>query len=172
VQNNKYAISVPLARQTAAPALAYKGVGYGMRSEQVDGNDLVAVLSVVTAAVEHARAGQGPFLVEAHTYRMDAHTNADDATRYREADEVLQWEGADPLARLETYLRGRELLDDEGIAQAGAAAEEFAARVRAGMNAEVEADPFELFDHVFAEPTPQLREQRALLASELHAQEG
>lgn len=69
VQNNKYAISVPLARQSAAPALAYKGVGYGVRCEQVDGNDLVAVLSVLTAALEHARSGGGPFLVEAHTYR-------------------------------------------------------------------------------------------------------
>jgi 2-oxoisovalerate dehydrogenase E1 component alpha subunit len=172
VQNNKYAISVPLARQTAAPTLAYKGIGYGIPSEQVDGNDLVAVLSVLTAAVEHARAGRGPFLVEAHTYRMGAHTNADDATRYRDGSEVERWEAADPLARLETYLRGRDLLDDEGVAQAGAVAEEFAARVRDGMNADVELDPFELFDHVFAEPTPQLREQRALLASELNAQEG
>ncbi|MGP4025956.1 pyruvate dehydrogenase (acetyl-transferring) E1 component subunit alpha [Actinomadura sp. 3N407] len=171
VQNNKYAISVPLAKQTAAPALAYKGIGYGIRSEQVDGNDLVAVLSVLTAAVEHARTGHGPFLVEAHTYRMDAHTNADDATRYREADEVERWEAADPLARLETHLRDRGLLGTEDIASAHKAAEEFAARVRDEMNTDPETDPFELFDHVFAEPTPQLREQRALLASELTAPE-
>lgn len=80
VQNNRYAISVPLSRQTAAPSLAYKGVGYGVPSEQVDGNDPVAVLAVLTRAVAHARAGNGPFLVEAHTYRMEPHTNADDAT--------------------------------------------------------------------------------------------
>ncbi|MFC5828872.1 pyruvate dehydrogenase (acetyl-transferring) E1 component subunit alpha [Nonomuraea insulae] len=172
VQNNGYAISVPLARQSAAPALAYKGIGYGMRSEQVDGNDLVAVLSVLTAAVGHARAGDGPFLVEAHTYRMDPHTNADDATRYREASEVTRWEAADPLARLEAYLRGRGLLDAEGVASAHKAAEEFAARVRDELNADPAADPFELFDHVFAEPTPQLREQRALLASELGSELG
>ncbi|OAH11760.1 pyruvate dehydrogenase (acetyl-transferring) E1 component subunit alpha [Streptomyces jeddahensis] len=171
VQNNQYAISVPLAKQTVAPALAYKGIGYGVRSEQVDGNDLVAMLSVLTAAVEHVRSGQGPFLVEAHTYRMDAHTNADDATRYRQAAEVEKWESADPVARLETYLRGRGVIGDEDVEAARTAAEAFAAQVRAGMNAETEADPFELFDHVFAEPTPQLREQRALLASELHAQE-
>ncbi|WP_433475166.1 pyruvate dehydrogenase (acetyl-transferring) E1 component subunit alpha [Spirillospora sp. CA-142024] len=171
VQNNKYAISVPLAKQTAAPALAYKGIGYGVRSEQVDGNDLVAVLSVLTAAVEHARAGHGPFLVEAHTYRMDAHTNADDATRYRQAGEVEEWESADPLARLETYLRGRGLLADEGIASAREAGEEFASRLRDRMNADGETNPFELFDHVYAEPTAQLREQRALLASELTAAE-
>jgi pyruvate dehydrogenase E1 component alpha subunit len=171
VQNNRYAISVPLAKQTAAPALAYKGVGYGVRSEQVDGNDLVAVLSVLTSAVEHARAGGGPSLVEAHTYRMDAHTNADDATRYREDDEVARWEAADPIARLETYLRGRGVLDDAEAASADRAAEEFAARVRDALNADDEPAPLELFEHVFAEPTPQLREQRAQLASELAALE-
>lgn len=171
VQNNKYAISVPLARQTAAPSLAYKGIGYGVPSEQVDGNDLVAVLAVLTAAVEHARSGQGPFLVEAHTYRMDAHTNADDATRYRRPEEVEEWSAADPLSRLETYLRGRGLLSEAEIEGAKEAGEVLAAQVRAGMNADVEADPFELFDHVFAEPTPQLREQRAQLASEMNTEE-
>ncbi|MFJ9105987.1 pyruvate dehydrogenase (acetyl-transferring) E1 component subunit alpha [Streptomyces sp. NPDC102405] len=167
VQNNKYAISVPLARQTAAPALAYKGIGHGVRSEQVDGNDLVAVLAVLTSAVEHARAGHGPVLVEAHTYRMDAHTNADDATRYREDGEVEQWRTADPVDRLETYLRGRGVLTDEFVAAAREEAEARAAELRAGMNTESVADPLELFDHVYAEPTPQLREQRALLAAEL-----
>ncbi|WP_043635641.1 pyruvate dehydrogenase (acetyl-transferring) E1 component subunit alpha [Nonomuraea candida] len=171
VQNNKYAISVPLARQSAAPALAYKGIGYGVRSEQVDGNDLVAVLAVLAEAVRHARDGGGPFLVEAHTYRMDPHTNADDATRYRDAGEVERWLAADPLARLETYLRGRGLLDEAGVAAAHEAAEEYAARLRDSMNAEPETDPFELFEHVFAVPTPQLREQRALLAAELTATE-
>ncbi|MGW2522533.1 pyruvate dehydrogenase (acetyl-transferring) E1 component subunit alpha [Streptomyces sp. NPDC001617] len=169
VQNNKYAISVPLARQTAAPALAYKGIGHGVRSEQVDGNDLVAVLAVLTTAVEHARAGHGPVLVEAHTYRMDAHTNADDATRYREDDEVEQWRAADPVDRLEAYLRSRDALTDEDVAALREEAEELAARVRAGMNADSELDPLELFDHVYAEPTPQLHEQRAQLAAELAA---
>src|SRR5699024_3274662 len=99
VQNNQYAISVPLAKQTAAPTLAHKGVGYGIPSEQVDGNDPVAVLSVMDEAVLRARRGEGPFLVEAHTYRMDSHTNADDATRYRTTAEVDQWRAADPLTR-------------------------------------------------------------------------
>lgn len=171
VQNNKYAISVPLARQSAAPSLAYKGVGYGMPSEQVDGNDLLAVLSVLSAAVEHARSGQGPFLVEAHTYRMDAHTNADDATRYREAAEVEEWTAADPLVRLETHLRARGLLSEDDMESARAAAEELAADVRARVNADTTVDPLELFDHVYAEPTPQLREQREALTAELHAQE-
>ncbi|MFE9462526.1 pyruvate dehydrogenase (acetyl-transferring) E1 component subunit alpha [Streptomyces virginiae] len=167
VQNNKYAISVPLARQSAAPALAYKGIGHGMRSEQVDGNDLVAVLAVLTAAVQHARAGHGPVLVEAHTYRMDAHTNADDATRYRDDAEVERWSAADPVSRLETYLRARGALTDQDVAAVREEAETLATELRAGMNEESVPDLLELFDHVYAEPTPQLREQRALLAAEL-----
>ncbi|WP_037636912.1 pyruvate dehydrogenase (acetyl-transferring) E1 component subunit alpha [Streptomyces katrae] len=167
IQNNKYAISVPLARQSAAPALAYKGIGHGVRSEQVDGNDLVAVLAVLTAAVEHARAGHGPVLVEAHTYRMDAHTNADDATRYRDAAEVERWSAADPVSRLETYLRARGALTDEDVAAVREEAETLATELRGGMNEESVPDLLELFDHVYAEPTPQLREQRALLAAEL-----
>jgi pyruvate dehydrogenase E1 component alpha subunit len=170
VQNNKYAISVPLSRQTAAPALAYKGIGYGVPSEQVDGNDLPAVLSVLGAAIEHARSGGGPMLVEAHTYRMDAHTNADDATRYRDEEEVERWRAADPLDRLEAHLRARGLLTDADAEDARAAAEAYAAEVRARMNADVDVDPLSLFDHVFAQPTPQLEEQRALLAAELAAE--
>ena len=84
VQNNEFAISVPLSRQTAAPSLAHKAIGYGMPGERVDGNDLAAVLAVLDAAIERARSGGGPTLVEAHTYRMQAHTNADDDKRYRD----------------------------------------------------------------------------------------
>ncbi len=98
VQNNGFAISVPLARQSAAPTLAHKGVGYGIGSEQVDGNDPVAMLAVMDEAANFVRAGNGPVIVEAHTYRIDAHTNADDATRYRDSSEVEQWLGRDPLA--------------------------------------------------------------------------
>ncbi|MEU1290705.1 thiamine pyrophosphate-dependent enzyme, partial [Kitasatospora sp. NPDC005856] len=91
VQNNGYAISVPLAKQSAAPTLAHKAVGYGMRGRLVDGNDVAAVHQVLSEAVERARAGGGPTLVEALTYRIDAHTNADDATRYRTEPEVAAW---------------------------------------------------------------------------------
>jgi len=170
VQNNKYAISVPLSKQTAAPSLAYKGIGYGVASEQVDGNDPMAVLAVMNKAVAHARAGKGPVLVEAHTYRLDAHTNADDATRYREAGEVEDWLRRDPIARLEAYLRSIGELDDEAVARVAAEAEALAADLRDRMNAEVEVDPMSLFDHVFAEPTPQLREQRAMVRAELEAE--
>jgi pyruvate dehydrogenase E1 component alpha subunit len=169
VQNNRFAISVPFEKQSAAAALAYKGIGYGMRSEQVDGNDAVAVLAVLGAAVRHAREGHGPVLVEAHTYRIDAHTNADDATRYRDAEEVAKWREADPLKRLETYLKAENLLHDNEIEQFAADAEVFAQSVRDTLNAEPELDPLSLFDHVYAEPTRQLRAQRAALAAELEA---
>lgn len=169
VQNNKYAISVPLSRQTAAPSLAYKGVGYGVPSEQVDGNDPLAVLAVLTRAVAHARAGHGPYLVEAHTYRMEAHTNADDASRYRDPDEVEAWRGRDPVARLEAYLRNRGELDDATVAQVAAEAEGYAADLRERMHAQPTVDPLSLFDHVFAEPTPQLVEQREQVRAELAA---
>ncbi|GAB3807558.1 hypothetical protein GCM10027605_38130 [Micromonospora zhanjiangensis] len=169
MQNNRYAISVPLSRQTAAPALSYKGVGYGIASEQVDGNDPVAVLAVLNRAVEHARSGNGPFLVEAHTYRMEPHTNADDASRYRDADEVAAWVGRDPIARLETYLRGVGALDDAEVEAVRAEAEAFAADLRTRMNAEPTVDPLSLFAHVYAEPTPQLVEQREQVQAELAA---
>lgn len=170
VQNNGFAISVPLAKQTAAPALAYKGVGYGIRSEQVDGNDPVAVLAVLRHAVETARAGDGPFLVEAHTYRIEAHTNADDATRYRDDSEVATWSKRDPITRLENYLIAEQALGDDDIGAARERAEHFAGRVRDALNAEPKVSPLELFEHVYATPTPQLAEQRGWLAEELDAE--
>lgn len=169
VQNNRFAISVPFEKQSAAEALAYKGIGYGMRSEQVDGNDAVAVLAVLDDAVKHAREGKGPVLVEAHTYRIDAHTNADDATRYRDAAEVAKWREADPLKRLETHLKNENLLQDTEIEKFAADAEVFARSVRDTLNAEPELDPLSLFDHVYAQPTRQLEAQRATLEAELEA---
>jgi pyruvate dehydrogenase E1 component alpha subunit len=167
VQNNEYAISVPLARQSVAPSLAHKGVGYGVRGERVDGNDAAALLAVLGDAVARARAGEGPQLVEAHTYRMQAHTNADDATRYRADADVQAWVERDPITRLEAHLRERGLLDDAGVAACAEEAERLAAHTRAGLNVDVEPDPEDLFRHVYAEPTPQLREQAAVVRDEI-----
>jgi 2-oxoisovalerate dehydrogenase E1 component alpha subunit len=167
VQNNEYAISVPLARQSVAPSLAHKGIGYGMPGERVDGNDIAALLSVLGAAVDSARSGGGPQLIEAHTYRMQAHTNADDATRYRPDDEVEAWKDRDPLLRSEAYLKSRDLLPEERQAAIAATAEEVATVMRDGLMKDVEPDPQELFRNVYATPTPQLREQAAFLAEEL-----
>ncbi|OII69356.1 MULTISPECIES: pyruvate dehydrogenase (acetyl-transferring) E1 component subunit alpha [unclassified Streptomyces] len=170
VQNNGFAISVPLAKQTAAPSLAHKAVGYGMPGRLVDGNDAVAVHQVLSEAVDRARRGGGPTLVEAVTYRIDAHTNADDATRYRGDGEVETWRQHDPIRLLEQELTERGLLDEDGIRQAADAAEAMAARLRERMNADAELEPMDLFDHVFAEQTGQLREQAAQLQAELAAE--
>jgi pyruvate dehydrogenase E1 component alpha subunit len=167
VQNNGYAISVPLARQTAAPTLAHKGIGYGIPGELIDGNDAAAVYTTVRAAVERAARGAGPTLIEALTYRIEAHTNADDATRYRNSDEVAAWLARDPITRLETYLRAAGRLDDESAGRLRAAAEQSAAVLRDRMNADVPSDPAELFAHVYCEPTAPLREQRDSLLAEL-----
>lgn len=171
VQNNEYAISVPLARQSVAPSLAHKGIGYGMPGERVDGNDIAALLSVLGAAVESARAGGGPQLIEAHTYRMQAHTNADDATRYRQDDEVEAWQARDPLLRSEAFLTGRDLLTEERRAEIAAGAESVASAMRDGLMKDVEPDPQELFHNIYATPTPQLQEQAAFLTEELSREE-
>jgi 2-oxoisovalerate dehydrogenase E1 component alpha subunit len=171
VQNNKYAISVPLAQQSVAPSLAHKAVGYGMAGERVDGNDLVAVLAVLSRAVKLAREGSGPLLVEAHTYRMQAHTNADDATRYRQDSEVAEWLAKDPVSRMTTYLTNKGLLDNELETQIAERAEVGAAQLREGLNEDVAVDPQDLFKYVFSSPTPQLMEQSALLADELSREE-
>lgn len=170
VQNNGWAISVPLEKQTAAPSLAYKGIGYGVVCEQVDGNDALAVLAVVGKAVDWARAGKGPVLVELHTYRMEAHTNADDQTRYRTSDEVAAWLKKDPLDRLETYLRSVGKLDDALAGRYAREAEDAAAALRERMNEDAQVTVTSMFEHVYAEPTAQLREQRRMVLDEIDAE--
>jgi pyruvate dehydrogenase E1 component alpha subunit len=167
VQNNGYAISVPLAKQTAAPTLAAKGIGYGVPSLLIDGNDAAAVYSAVRTSVERAARAEGPTLIEAITYRIEAHTNADDATRYRASDEVRAWLARDPITRLEAYLRAAGLLGDQAAARLSAEAEQFAQRVRDLMNGSVDVIPGELFDHVYAQPTASLEQQRAALLAEI-----
>ncbi|WP_119295016.1 pyruvate dehydrogenase (acetyl-transferring) E1 component subunit alpha [Streptomyces sp. YIM 130001] len=171
VQNNGFAISVPLHKQTAAPSLAHKAVGYGMPGRLVDGNDAAAVHEVLDEAMRRAREGGGPTLVEAVTYRLEAHTNADDATRYRDGAEVEAWRAHDPITLLERELTERELIDEAGIRAARDAADEFAAGLRERMNQDAELDPMDLFTHVYAEQTSQLREQADQLRAELEAED-
>ena len=167
VQNNEFAISVPLSRQTAAPSLAHKAIGYGMPGERVDGNDVAALLSVLGAAVDRARAGDGPTLVEAHTYRMLAHTNADDDTRYRERSEVQAWVERDPLLRVRTHLSQAGALSEVDEAELAAASEEVASELRYAMNHDPELDPEALFTHVFAERPAVLDAQWGMLSDEI-----
>lgn len=167
VQNNQFAISTPIAKQTHAATLADKAVGYGMPGHHIDGNDVAAVYAVTRAAVEHARAGGGPTLIEGLTYRVEPHTNSDDPTRYRTARDVEHWMRRDPIERLEKYLVSEGALSEAARAEIAQAAEALAADTRAALAEEPDADPLALFDHVYAEPRPALIEQRAALAAEL-----
>jgi 2-oxoisovalerate dehydrogenase E1 component alpha subunit len=167
VQNNGYAISVPLAKQTAAPTLAAKGIGYGIPSLLVDGNDAAAVYAAVRTCAERAAAGGGPALIEAITYRVEAHTNADDAARYRADSEVQAWLARDPIARLEEFLQRAGLLGDQAREQIAAEAEQLAERTRDRVSRDVRVDPAELFAHVYTEPTAALRRQQAALLTEI-----
>ncbi|MDN6173654.1 MAG: thiamine pyrophosphate-dependent enzyme, partial [Yaniella sp.] len=113
------------------------------------------------------REGRGPFLVEADTYRMQSHTNADDATRYREGEEVDEWTQRDPLQRMRTYLKNEGALTEDLEAQYTSDAEAVATSLRDAMGQDAELNPLDLFDHVYTVQTPQLAEQRAQLAEEL-----
>jgi 2-oxoisovalerate dehydrogenase E1 component alpha subunit len=170
VQNNGYAISVPVAKQTAAPSLAHKGIGYGIPGLLVDGNDGAAVYAAVRGAVESAAAGGGPTLIEALTYRVEAHTNADDAARYRPDAELQDWLARDPVTRIRQYLLDSGLLDGAALAALDAEAEAQAGDLRQRMNADPVPDPADLFRYVYAEPTPALRRQQRELAAELAAE--
>ncbi|WP_311260423.1 pyruvate dehydrogenase (acetyl-transferring) E1 component subunit alpha [Microbacterium sp. WCS2018Hpa-9] len=167
VQNNEFAISVPLSRQTAAPSLAHKAIGYGMPGQRIDGNDVAAVLAVLGEAVDRARAGGGPTLVEAHTYRMQAHTNADDDTRYRERAEVQAWVARDPLARLRAHLTRTGALTEELEAEYADGAEQTAAAMREALNTDADIDPEDLFRFVTESRSPQREEQWQMLSGEI-----
>ncbi|MDA8239656.1 MAG: pyruvate dehydrogenase (acetyl-transferring) E1 component subunit alpha [Nitrospiraceae bacterium] len=112
-QNNQWAISVPRAKQTAAKTIAQKAFAYGFEGVQVDGNDIFAVYKATKAAVDKARGGGGPTLIECHTYRMSDHTTADDASRYRTKDEVEAWKSKDPILRLKLYMEKKGLWNEE-----------------------------------------------------------
>ena len=111
-QNNQWAISEPIERQTRIP-LYQRALGFGFPGVRVDGNDVLATYAVTQAALQRARDGQGPTFVEAYTYRMGAHTTTDDPTRYRLSDDVEHWKLKDPIARVEVYLKRNGLADDD-----------------------------------------------------------
>jgi pyruvate dehydrogenase E1 component alpha subunit len=112
-QNNQYAISLPVRRQTGAKEIVDKAVGYGMSGVQVDGNDVFAVYNAVTDAAKRARKGKGPTFIESVTYRLGPHTSSDDPTRYRSEEEVKKWMELDPIKRFRTYLMSEGVLSKE-----------------------------------------------------------
>jgi 2-oxoisovalerate dehydrogenase E1 component subunit alpha len=158
-QNNGWAISVPVAEQTAGE-IWRKAEGYGFPGVRVDGNDVLAVYRATRDALARARAGEGPTLIEALTYRIGAHSTADDATRYRTDDEVERARAHDPIARFRTWMVGEGHADDALTASYDAEAETFVAEVRAGITS-APAPPIEwMFDWVYAAPPDELERQR------------
>ncbi len=160
-QNNQWAISVPLKKQTHSRTIAQKALAYGLPGIQVDGNDVLAVYAAAREAVERARAGDGPTLIECVTYRLGVHTTADDPTKYRSEAEVAMWEQKDPMTRFRAYLEKRNLLE-EGLEQR--VDDEIAEAMRR-FEATPPADPLTMFDHVYAELPPDLEAQRDALAA-------
>ena len=165
VQNNQWAISVPLKKQTHSRTIAQKALAYGFPGIQVDGNDVLAVQVATREAVERARAGGGPTLVECVTYRLGVHTTADDPTKYRSEEEVTAWERKDPLTRFVAYLEKKNLLEP-GLDQA---IDEEIARGVTAFEATAPADPLGMFDHAYAELPPELARERAELQARLAA---
>lgn len=157
-QNNHWAISVPLERQTVAP-IWKKAEAYGFPGVRVDGNDILAVYRATKEAVDRARAESTPTLIEAVTYRIGAHSTADDAGRYRESAEVESWERLDPIPRYRTFLENRGLIDQAGIGEIEREADELAAHVRSGVVGAPPPALEDMFRFVFAQMTPELERQ-------------
>ena len=168
-QNNHWAISLPRSRQSHSKTLAQKAIAYDMPGIQVDGNDVLAVYKAAKDAVDRARSGGGPTLIEMVTYRLSMHTTADDPKKYRTEEEVAEWEKRDPISRFEKYLRDKHILDDlkvqsvteEVKTEIGAAERRWSELVEKGVN------PLDMFEHTYAELTPTLRYQREILKEEL-----
>ncbi|MGP5688608.1 pyruvate dehydrogenase (acetyl-transferring) E1 component subunit alpha [Glutamicibacter ardleyensis] len=159
-QNNQWAISVPFDVQSKVD-LVHRAAGYGMPGIQVDGNDVLAVLAATRWALEHARSGKGPVLIEAMTYRLGAHTTADDPTKYRMSEDELAWAPKDPLIRLETYLRENKIVDEAFFAQLATDGDEMAAKVRKDAMAFPVPPLAKSFEQVYAEAHPLIQEELA-----------
>ena len=168
-QNNQWAISVPVSAQTVAP-IWQKASAYGFPGVQVDGNDVLAVHQVTREAAVRAREEGIPTLIEAVTYRVGPHSTADDASKYRPAEELDRWKGLDPLERYARWLRSTELVDDAFFARTEEEAREFAARMRAGVVASEPRPVEELFLWVFEDLPPHLERQRDELLGSVNVQ--
>ena len=167
-QNNQWGISTPTAAQTRIP-LYQRARGFGFPGVRVDGNDVLASYAVTRKALDDARQGQGPTLVEAFTYRMGAHTTSDDPTRYRLASELEAWKLKDPLERMRSFLYKQQRVDADFFGQLDTDSDALAARIRQGCLEMPDPDPLSMFDEVYDETTPLLQQQRAAQADYLAA---
>jgi pyruvate dehydrogenase E1 component subunit alpha len=165
VQNNQWAISVPLKKQTHSRTLAQKALAYGFPGIQVDGNDVLAVYAASREAVNRARAGGGPTLIECVTYRLGVHTTADDPTKYRSDEEVKEWERKDPLTRFSAYLEKKNLMEEHLEEQVDA---EIARAVQA-FEASPPPDPLTMFAHAYGEMPPHLERERTEMQERLRS---
>jgi pyruvate dehydrogenase E1 component alpha subunit len=165
-QNNQWAISEPLERQSRIP-LFQRASGFGFPGVQVDGNDVFACLAVTRKAMQAAREGQGPTLIEAFTYRMGAHTTTDDPTRYRLATELEAWKLKDPVERVKAYLVRTGAADSAFFEAIDAEAVEVGRRIRQGCLAMPDPQPLAIFENVYTEPTGLLRAEREQYAAYL-----
>jgi 2-oxoisovalerate dehydrogenase E1 component alpha subunit len=167
VQNNGFAISTPTRMQTRAPSLAHKAIGYGIQGYQVDGNDVLASYHTTRTAVTEARSTGRPALIEAHTYRMQPHTTADDDTRYRDTDEAKEWAAKDPILRLEKLLRSTGDLTDEIIETIASQANEESLSIRSQVTTAQAPPVAEGFNHVYENIPPHLALQRDAVLNEI-----
>jgi pyruvate dehydrogenase E1 component alpha subunit len=167
-QNNQWAISEPLERQSRIP-LYQRAKGFGFPGVRVDGNDVLAVLAVARDALARAREGSGPTLIEAFTYRMGPHTTSDDPTRYRLAADLETWKLKDPIERMKAYLSRGGMADHDFFASVDADADALAAHIRAGCLSLPDPDPLSIFDHVYAGGSSLLDEERDQLATYLES---
>jgi 2-oxoisovalerate dehydrogenase E1 component alpha subunit len=165
-QNNQWAISEPLERQSRVP-LYRRARGFGFPGVRVDGNDVLACLAVTRKAMQAAREGQGPTLIEAFTYRMGAHTTTDDPTRYRLAAELETWKLKDPVERVKAYLVRNQLADETFFTDLEAESDEVGARIRKACRELPDPDPLTIFDNVYVEPSALVETERDQYAAYL-----
>ncbi|GGJ81180.1 pyruvate dehydrogenase E1 component subunit alpha [Streptomyces camponoticapitis] len=163
-QNNQWAISEPTEKQMRVP-LYQRAQGFGFPGVRVDGNDVLACLAVTRAALERARSGEGPMLVEAFTYRMGAHTTSDDPTKYRADEEREAWEAKDPILRLRAYLERESAADEAFFAALEKESEALGRRVREAVRAMPDPDHMAIFEHVYADGHALVDEERAQFAA-------
>jgi pyruvate dehydrogenase E1 component alpha subunit len=171
VQNNHWAISLPVSQQQAGPSIAHRAIGYGMPGIRVDGNDVLACYAVVAEAAARAREGGGPTLIEAVTYRIGPHTTSDDPTKYRSDEELAHWLARDPIERYRTYLQNLDVWSNRLEERVQRRSQRLRTELREWIIETPDVDITDVFDTVYHNITPELARQRDQLTSELAREE-